>query len=59
HGLHKISNADPAEFAVSLHLYAPPNAAKHGCQVFDEKTGKAARVVQYSFFSEYGVKINE
>lgn len=37
-------------------VYAPPNAAKHGCQVFDEKTGKATHVIQYDLFSEMGVK---
>lgn len=54
HGLHKILNPDPEEYAVSLHLYAPPNAAKEGCQVFDEETGKATHVIQYDLYSEMG-----
>ena len=35
-------------------VYAPPNAAKEGCQVFDEETGKARHVVQYDLYSEMG-----
>ncbi|KAL2053893.1 hypothetical protein ABVK25_005822 [Lepraria finkii] len=58
HGLHKISNPDPTEYAVSLHLYAPPNAAREGCQVFDEYTGEATHIVRYDLFSEMG-RINE
>lgn len=35
-------------------VYAPPNAAKEGCQVFDEETGKATHVIQYDLYSEMG-----
>ena len=35
-------------------MYAPPNAAKEGCQVFDEETGKATHVIQYDLYSEMG-----
>ncbi|KAI7542564.1 hypothetical protein KC331_g7905 [Hortaea werneckii] len=55
-GLHRIANSSEDEVAVSLHLYTPPNAAKHGCHVFDEKTGKKSHVKQCHFYSELGVK---
>jgi len=55
-GLHKISNPDPENFAISLHLYTPPNAAKVGCHMYDEKTGKSSHVQQCYFYSELGVK---
>lgn len=35
-------------------VYTPANAAKHGCQVFDEKTGNATHIVEYVLFSEMG-----
>ncbi|KAL9027229.1 MAG: hypothetical protein Q9196_004217 [Gyalolechia fulgens] len=53
-GLHKISNPDPTEFAVSLHLYTPPNAAIDGCQIFNANTGEATHVTVYNYYSEYG-----
>ncbi|KAL8726357.1 MAG: hypothetical protein Q9166_006764 [cf. Caloplaca sp. 2 TL-2023] len=53
-GLHKISNPDPEEYSVSLHLYTPPNAAIKGCQVFNSKTGEAKHVKSYSYYSENG-----
>ncbi|MCJ1357272.1 MAG: Cysteine dioxygenase [Icmadophila ericetorum] len=56
-GLHKITNPDPDNYAVSLHLYTPPNAAKKGCYTFDELTGKASHVKQCRFFSEKGMKV--
>lgn len=34
----------------------PPNAAKHGCHIFDAKTGKKSHVAQCHFYSELGVK---
>ncbi|KAK2767478.1 Cysteine dioxygenase [Arachnomyces sp. PD_36] len=55
-GLHKISNPDPESFAVSLHLYTPPNAAQFGCSVFDEKTGQSHHTKQCNFFSFKGIK---
>lgn len=76
HGLHKILNPDPEEYAISLHrksksyevfhpcaelisqVYAPPNAANEGCQVFDEETGKATHVIQYNLYSEMGRRNN-
>ncbi|KAK4541443.1 hypothetical protein LTR36_008044 [Oleoguttula mirabilis] len=56
-GLHRIQNPDQSEVAVSLHLYTPPNAAKHGCHIFDESTGKKSHVQQCHFYSELGVKM--
>ncbi|KNG80260.1 cysteine dioxygenase [Aspergillus nomiae NRRL 13137] len=53
-GLHKISNPDPDNVAVSLHLYTPPNAATYGFSVFDEKTGKAFHIKQSNFYSIRG-----
>ncbi|KAK4634181.1 Cysteine dioxygenase [Fulvia fulva] len=57
-GLHRISNQsdDPDDYAVSLHLYTPPNAAKHGCHIFNEATGKSSHVKQNHFHSEFGVE---
>ncbi|KAL3425157.1 cysteine dioxygenase [Phlyctema vagabunda] len=45
-GLHRISNPDETELAVSLHLYTPPNAADFGYHIYDEKTGKSVFVNQ-------------
>lgn len=56
-GLHRIQNPSPDEVAVSLHLYTPPNAAKHGCHIFDEYTGRKSHVQQCHFYSELGVKM--
>lgn len=56
-GLHRISNPDPENVAVSLHLYTPPNAEYFGCQIFDEQTGKASHVSQANFFSVVGHKL--
>ncbi|KAJ9212015.1 hypothetical protein DTO166G4_6418 [Paecilomyces variotii] len=56
-GLHKISNPDPSNFAISLHLYTPPNAATYGFSLFDEKTGKAKHIKQCDFYSRHGRKV--
>jgi cysteine dioxygenase len=56
-GLHKISNPDPTQLAVSLHLYTPPNAAREGCNIFDERTGKRSHVTQCNFYSIFGCKV--
>ena len=55
-GLHKISNPSADEFAVTLHLYTPPNAEGRGCMVFDEGTGEKTVVKGYGLYSEHGVK---
>ncbi|CAK4032330.1 related to Cysteine dioxygenase [Lecanosticta acicola] len=57
-GLHRIRNPSEDDFAVSLHLYTPPNAAKHGCNIFDQKTGKSSKVQQCHFYSELGIKMD-
>lgn len=36
--------------------FQPPNAAKHGCHIFDPKTGKSSHVKQCHFYSEFGVQ---
>ena len=56
-GLHKISTAHSDTCAVTLHLYTPPNAANHGCKVFDEKTGDWKLVTGYNFYSSYGRRL--
>jgi cysteine dioxygenase len=58
-GLHKISNPDTDKLAVSLHLYTPPNAAREGCNIFNEMTGKRSHVTQCHFYSEFGCKVGE
>ncbi|KAL9028478.1 MAG: hypothetical protein Q9180_007161 [Flavoplaca navasiana] len=62
-GLHKISNPDPEEYAVSLHcwcsrlaVYTPPNAAIKGCKVFDPDTGIAKHAYLYTYYSEFGIR---
>ncbi|KAK5105796.1 hypothetical protein LTR62_002138 [Meristemomyces frigidus] len=55
-GLHRVGNAAEGEVAVSLHLYTPPNAANHGCHVFNEQTGLKSKVQQCHFYSELGVR---
>ncbi|KAL1989338.1 hypothetical protein VTN96DRAFT_100 [Rasamsonia emersonii] len=56
-GLHRISNPDPNNFAISLHLYTPPNAANYGFCIFDEKTGKSRHIKQCEFYSRKGKKL--
>jgi len=52
-GLHRVSNGG-SDFAVSLHLYTPPNVAQEGCHIFDEKTGKSSHVRGCHYYSAYG-----
>ncbi|KAJ5911543.1 uncharacterized protein N7473_000846 [Penicillium subrubescens] len=58
-GLHRISNPDPDDFAISLHLYTPPNAANYGFCLFDEKTGKSIHIKQTNFYSVRGKRLND
>lgn len=63
-GMHKIANAvenlgvggpdGMPEVAVSLHLYTPPNAAREGCNVFCERTGRKSHVEQNNYYSVMG-----
>ncbi|PNP38713.1 hypothetical protein TGAMA5MH_09439 [Trichoderma gamsii] len=57
-GLHRVSNRG-SDFAVSLHLYTPPNVAKKGCHIFDEKTGRRSHVPGCTYFSSYGRVLKE
>ncbi|KAJ6129855.1 hypothetical protein N7512_002635, partial [Penicillium capsulatum] len=57
-GLHRISNPDPNNFAISLHLYTPPNAANYGFSLYDGQTGKASRIKQSHFFSIRGQRMS-
>ncbi|ERT01560.1 cysteine dioxygenase [Sporothrix schenckii 1099-18] len=57
-GVHKIWNKG-SDFAVSLHLYTPPNVAKGGCNVFNEKTGKCSHVSKCGYYSAYGKLLKE
>ncbi|OKL60606.1 Cysteine dioxygenase [Talaromyces atroroseus] len=56
-GLHRISNMDPNNYAISLHLYTPPNAATFGFSIFDERTGKSSHIKQCDFYSRRGEKV--
>ena len=74
-GLHKISNPDPENIAVSLHrksndgkaryewkadrytVYTPPNAAHHGCYIYNEMSGKRSHITQSNFYSVRGEKV--
>lgn len=44
---------------VLLKVYTPPNAAKVGCHIYDEKTGKSSHALQCHYYSELGVKISQ
>ncbi|KAH7311827.1 RmlC-like cupin domain-containing protein [Rhexocercosporidium sp. MPI-PUGE-AT-0058] len=54
-GLHEIVNPSDGEYAVSLHLYTPPNAATYGCHVYDPVTGESKHVMQCAYDSVRGV----
>lgn len=56
-GLHRISNPDPNNYAISLHLYTPPNAATYGFSIFDERTGKSSHIKQCDFYSCRGQRV--
>ncbi|KAK8142975.1 hypothetical protein G3M48_007895 [Beauveria asiatica] len=63
-GLHRVSNKG-SDFAVSLHhvsfgpVYTPPNVAKKGCHIFDEKTGRRSHVPGCAYYSAYGRLLKE
>ncbi|KAF2791011.1 cysteine dioxygenase type I [Melanomma pulvis-pyrius CBS 109.77] len=56
-GLHKISNPDPTDFAVSLHLYTPPNASVYGCNTYNEETSKVMHYPGCELYSRYGHRL--
>lgn len=57
-GVHRIWNQG-SDFAVSLHLYTPPNVAKGGCNIFDPNTGKKSHVRKCGYYSAYGKLLKE
>lgn len=54
-GLHSVSNPHPTEYAVSLHLYTPPNAAIRGASVYDIESGEGKLVKPAAYDSVHGV----
>ncbi|KAK2000465.1 cysteine dioxygenase type I [Colletotrichum falcatum] len=52
-GVHKVWNKS-SDFAVSLHLYTPPNIVRNGCYVFDAGTGRSTHVKSCDFYSVRG-----
>ncbi|KAI0861728.1 RmlC-like cupin domain-containing protein [Xylaria cubensis] len=57
-GLHRVSNPS-SDFAVSLHLYTPPNVARQGCNIFNPETGKKTHVPKCGNYSVYGQRVTE
>ncbi|KAF6844461.1 cysteine dioxygenase [Colletotrichum musicola] len=55
-GVHRVCNRGN-DFAVSLHLYTPPNVAKGGCNIFNEKTSKSSHVAKCGYYSAYGRRL--
>ncbi|KAI1436144.1 RmlC-like cupin domain-containing protein [Xylaria sp. CBS 124048] len=55
-GLHRMSNYG-TDFAVSLHLYTPPNVARWGCHIFNPQTGKKTHVAKSVNYSVYGKRL--
>lgn len=45
------------QFSDQTIVYTPPNAAKEGCNIFNEMTGKRSHVTQCNFYSEFGKKV--
>ncbi|KAH8821970.1 cysteine dioxygenase [Xylogone sp. PMI_703] len=54
-GLHSVSNPHPTEYAVSLHLYTPPNAAIRGASVYDIESGEGKLVKPSAYDSVQGI----
>lgn len=52
-GVHKMWNKGK-DYAISLHLYTPPNIATEGCYVFDVLAGAWARSTQFDYHSVRG-----
>ncbi|KAF7558407.1 hypothetical protein G7046_g5752 [Stylonectria norvegica] len=40
-------------------VYTPPNVAKKGCNIFDQKTGRSSHVAGCQYFSAFGKLIKE
>jgi predicted metal-dependent enzyme (double-stranded beta helix superfamily) len=52
-GVHRVWNQG-SDFAVSLHLYTPPNVARGGCHIFNPETGRKSHVKKCGNYSAYG-----
>ncbi|KAI0204910.1 RmlC-like cupin domain-containing protein [Astrocystis sublimbata] len=57
-GLHRVSNGG-SDYAVSLHLYTPPNVARWGCNVFNPSTGNKTHLSKCKNYSVYGQRVDE
>ncbi|KAI2609418.1 cysteine dioxygenase type I [Hypoxylon fragiforme] len=57
-GLHQVANPG-SDYAVSLHLYTPPNVAKFGCNIFSPKTGKMTHVPKCGNYSKFGERVED
>ncbi|KAI0379817.1 cysteine dioxygenase type I [Hypomontagnella monticulosa] len=55
-GLHRMSNQG-SDYAVSLHLYTPPNVAKYGCNIFNPKTGEMTHINKCGNYSAFGQRV--
>ncbi|KKY36022.1 putative cysteine dioxygenase [Diaporthe ampelina] len=55
-GLHKIENRGD-DYAISLHLYTPPNVARSGCNTFNPITGKKSHVPKCGYYSKYKQRV--
>ena len=40
-------------------VYTPPNVAKGGCNIFDQKTGKKSHITKCGYYSAYGRLLKE
>lgn len=49
-----IANRDPLG-----PVYTPPNVAREGCHIFDEKTGRRSHVPGCAYYSAYGRLLKE
>ena len=58
-GLHSISNADPKNVAISLHLYTPPYAFMYGCSSYEASNGHKNHVDMSKNFSWNGRILHE
>ena len=43
----------------SFPVYTPPNVAKGGCNIFDEKTSRTSHVPKTGYFSKFGRLVKE
>lgn len=55
-GLHRMYNPHKTDVAVSMHLYTPPYAAKFGCHIYDQESGKSHKVDMSTLYSNKGIR---